>query len=121
MKPFQVVVGNVGQVYDGSNYMQARAAYAEYVKQSKSGRGRAGNEPVTLFHNGEIKAEHFPPSEYQPKTGARCTCKPGIERDNCPRCEGTGMVIDFARIRAARMADAPEPVGVLAIPRRRRT
>ena len=39
------------------------------------------------------------PSPYQPKTGATCSCRKGMERDNCPRCEGTGMVIDFARIR----------------------
>ena len=39
-------------------------------------------------------------SAYQPKTGARCTCKPGVQRDNCPDCEGTGMRIDFAAIRA---------------------
>lgn len=32
-------------------------------------------------------------------TGAKCTCKPGIHRDNCPTCEGTGKVIDFRRIR----------------------
>lgn len=38
---------------------------------------------------------------YQPKTGTRCPCKPGIARDNCPACEGTGWVIDFAAIRAA--------------------
>lgn len=37
---------------------------------------------------------------YQPKTGARCSCKRGIQRDNCPNCEGTGYVIDFAAIRA---------------------
>lgn len=37
---------------------------------------------------------------YQPKTGARCACRPGIERDNCPNCEGTGLVVDFAAIRA---------------------
>src|SRR5437870_5592057 len=41
-------------------------------------------------------------AEYQPKTGAKCTCKPGVQRDNCPACEGTGMVIDFAAIRARR-------------------
>lgn len=35
-----------------------------------------------------------------PKTGARCGCKPGAQRDNCPTCEGSGMVIDFAAIRA---------------------
>ena len=39
-------------------------------------------------------------TEYQPKTGARCSCKRGIERDNCPTCEGTGWRIDFAAIRA---------------------
>jgi len=37
---------------------------------------------------------------YQPKTGQRCGCKPGIVRDNCPECEGTGWRIDFAAIRA---------------------
>lgn len=39
---------------------------------------------------------------YQPKTGAPCSCRPGQSRDNCPTCEGTGMVIDFAAIRARR-------------------
>ena len=37
---------------------------------------------------------------YQPKTGQRCSCKRGIQRDNCPSCEGTGWVIDFAAIRS---------------------
>lgn len=37
---------------------------------------------------------------YQPKTGAKCYCRRGIERDNCSNCEGTGMVVDFAAIRA---------------------
>jgi len=41
-------------------------------------------------------------ANYQPKTGARCACKRGIERDNCPTCEGTGWVIDFAAIHRAR-------------------
>ena len=36
---------------------------------------------------------------YQPKTGERCTCKPGVQRDNCPECEGTGWRIDFKAIR----------------------
>lgn len=39
---------------------------------------------------------------YQPKTGARCSCKRGISRDNCPTCEGTGWVIDFRKIHAER-------------------
>lgn len=40
------------------------------------------------------------PKPYQPKTGQRCHCRPGVWRDNCPQCEGTGWVIDFAAIRA---------------------
>ena len=36
---------------------------------------------------------------YQPKTGQKCFCKRGIERDNCSNCEGTGFVIDFKAIR----------------------
>lgn len=39
---------------------------------------------------------------YQPKTGQPCHCRPGIVRDNCPDCEGTGMRIDFRAIRARR-------------------
>ena len=41
---------------------------------------------------------------YQPKTGQKCSCKRGIQRDNCPRCEGTGWMIDFAAIRARNIA-----------------
>ena len=37
---------------------------------------------------------------YQPKTGAPCGCRRGVQRDNCPTCEGTGMQIDFRAIRA---------------------
>lgn len=41
-------------------------------------------------------------NSYQPKTGVRCSCKPGVQRDNCPSCEGTGWMIDFAKIRSRR-------------------
>lgn len=33
-------------------------------------------------------------------TGERCACRPGVQRDNCPQCEGTGRRLDFAAIRA---------------------
>lgn len=59
MNAFQIVVGNVGHVWQGNNYMQARSQYAAWVKQSKANGGRAKGEPVTLFHKGEIKAEYF--------------------------------------------------------------
>lgn len=40
--------------------------------------------------------------EYQPKTGAKCGCRRGVERDNCANCEGTGFVVDFHSIRNRR-------------------
>lgn len=46
-------------------------------------------------------------SAYQPKTGAKCSCKRGVQRDNCPTCEGTGMVIDFRAIHAKRAESKP--------------
>ena len=38
-------------------------------------------------------------TQYQPKTGQACGCKRGVQRDNCPQCEGTGQRIDFKAIR----------------------
>lgn len=31
-----------------------------------------------------------------PRTGQECSCKRGLERDNCARCEGSGRAIDWA-------------------------
>ena len=59
MKPFSVIVGNIGQVFEGSNYMQAMKMYNLYIAKSKHDEGRAAGEPVTLFHNNEIKADYF--------------------------------------------------------------
>ena len=42
---------------------------------------------------------------YTPKTGAKCGCKRGQQRDNCPNCEGTGYTIDFKAIHARRYAE----------------
>lgn len=51
---------------------------------------------------------------HQPKTGAVCSCRPGRARDNCPTCEGTGMIVDHAAIRAQPLAP-PAPAAVLVI------
>jgi hypothetical protein len=37
-----------------------------------------------------------------PRTGNACGCKRGIERDNCPQCEGTGRAIDWRAYHAKR-------------------
>lgn len=56
---FQVVVGNIGTVYDGNNFMQAQSKYSSYVKLAKAPHGRASGENVTFFHNDEIRAEYI--------------------------------------------------------------
>lgn len=38
-------------------------------------------------------------------TGAPCACRRGIERDNCPACEGTGRRLDFQAMRTARIRE----------------
>ena len=45
---------------------------------------------------------------YQPKTGQKCHCRPAVQRDNCPDCEGTGWAIDFRAIRARALERAKE-------------
>ena len=55
---YSVIVGNIGTVYDGESFMDAKQAYSEYRKQSRANYGRASGESVTMFENGEIKFEH---------------------------------------------------------------
>jgi len=58
IKNYQVIVGNIGRVYDGENERDARKAYDEYVFISKQATGRAAGEDVTLFMNDDILCEH---------------------------------------------------------------
>jgi len=53
MYNFQVVVGNIGTVYDGDDAGEATETYEEYAKQSRKGYGRAADEEVSLFIGGE--------------------------------------------------------------------
>jgi len=58
MEKFEVVVGNIGTVYSGNNFMQAQTKYTNYVELSRLNSGRASGEAVTLFHNGNIRSEY---------------------------------------------------------------
>ncbi len=59
---FQIIVGNIGTVYDGKDKAEAKKLFAEYVRKSKLGKGRAGNEDVVLFADGEPEEEYIPSS-----------------------------------------------------------
>jgi ribosomal protein L10 len=63
---YQVIVGNIGIVYEGDNPSDALQIYKTYKKQSSEGYGRASHEDVYLaekklgdgFMNTEIIQEH---------------------------------------------------------------
>jgi hypothetical protein len=53
MSRYQVIVGNIGTTCDTDRLSTALKDYGHYLACSKSGIGRAGNEDVVLFDNGE--------------------------------------------------------------------
>ena len=57
---FQVIVGNIGTVYDGTSRTQADCDFETYVNFSRTGYGRAAGEPVYLFFHGDPIREHEP-------------------------------------------------------------
>jgi hypothetical protein len=57
---YELHVGNIGMVHAGDDFREAMTHYNEYVKQSRSGSGRANNERVVLFEDGEIRNEYEP-------------------------------------------------------------
>jgi hypothetical protein len=56
---WELVVGNIGSVYQGSNGFEANSRYQTYVGQSKAGYGRAAGESVTLFRNRDLWKEYI--------------------------------------------------------------
>lgn len=54
---WEVLVENIGKVYDDLSEAGARATYKVYKEMSQNNEGRAGGENVTLFCDGEIVEE----------------------------------------------------------------
>lgn len=46
----EIMVGNIGLVYRGTNYNDAEDTYLEYLAQSKGNYGRAAGESVVWFN-----------------------------------------------------------------------
>lgn len=73
---YEVYVGNLGCVHRGSSKKEADTTYAQYVKASKSGSGRAGGEGVQLMVDGEPIKEHFGTNEeWNDNPRRRVKCK----------------------------------------------
>jgi hypothetical protein len=56
---YQVIVGNIGTVYDGPEKQTAQWEYEAFIAGSESGVGRCGGEDVTLMKDGDIEAEFY--------------------------------------------------------------
>ena len=54
---YEVLVGNIGKVWEGSSPLKAMQTFTKYSELSEAGYGRCANEGVTLWKNGEIIAE----------------------------------------------------------------
>jgi hypothetical protein len=85
MNIYQIIVSNVGTVYDGRDQKEAYGYYEQSVDASELGTGRSGGETVTMMEDGEVKYEHvgmlyrdeekeekFPP---HPSEGLICCCE----------------------------------------------
>ena len=58
MATYEVIVGNVGRVWEGTNVRDARFCARQYVDYSKRNTGRAAGESVVLMKDGEILEEY---------------------------------------------------------------
>lgn len=58
MPKYQVIVGNIRTVCTTLNEKEAKDTFHEYKMASKSGKGRAGGEDVTLTKDGEPIKEY---------------------------------------------------------------
>jgi hypothetical protein len=58
MGRFQVIVGNVGTVYDGDDEAQAIVEHSQYCVSSRVSSGRCAGESVVLMKDGDIEKEH---------------------------------------------------------------
>jgi hypothetical protein len=58
-EPWEVIVGNIGSVYSGTDETLARATFATYKQNSIDNYGRAAGEDVTLMRNDEPVEEFF--------------------------------------------------------------
>jgi len=56
---YEVIVGNIGTVYQGSSKLFALRRFNEYRNLSDIGYGRASEESITMLTDDEITAEHI--------------------------------------------------------------
>lgn len=60
---YEVIVSNIGTVYEGGDKKKAYDTFACYENLSKDGYGKAGGESVVMMLDGEWKHEHYGENE----------------------------------------------------------
>jgi len=107
MSQYQVIVGNIGAVYDGPSKHEGLKTYHEYVDKSRCQRGRAAGEAVTLMEDGNPYMEHqgrmhlyedYSESEITTMLSHRRVEDP---KDRCPNCDGTPFEYNNGFIRVS--------------------
>jgi len=73
MNTYQVIVSNVGTVYDGPNEEEAFALFNANLRDSRQAIGRGAGEDVTLMLNGESYHEYIGLLSSVPEPLARAT------------------------------------------------
>jgi len=56
---YEVIVGNIGKVFEGHNGFDAYVVFNTYVGKSKRGEGRVAGESVALWLNNEPVKEFY--------------------------------------------------------------
>lgn len=97
---YTVNVGNIGNI-DYESEEEARAAFEEYVDQSKSGYGRAAGEDVYLLQDGEIVDEYFGTFDTEASVKKQAIgTEPGTEMSDEDIAESyTGLVVEEASMQ----------------------
>jgi hypothetical protein len=60
MSKYQIVVGNIGTVYDGNNWSHAYGDWRAYCDMVELPHGRSSGEAVALFIDGELEQQFIP-------------------------------------------------------------
>jgi hypothetical protein len=48
---YEVLVSNLGTMYQGADYLEAQRIYEDYARRSRSSYGRMSSKQVTLIDN----------------------------------------------------------------------
>ncbi len=104
-KLYELVVGNLGTVHQGTDYVKARREYFIYVDVSLAGVGRGAHENVTLMRDGEPIMEHVSRAGLYELSADMPNGDTVWTREQCGSYHDAAVAgLDFAAKRGARLS-----------------